>query len=44
MNLIEYYKNMNQAYRVNQFTEEDKNANVIKVKTGKRFMNLFPIL
>lgn len=42
VNLIEYYKNMNQAYRVNQFTEEDKNANVIKVKTGKKIYEFIP--
>ncbi|CDF58748.1 Piwi domain-containing protein [Thermobrachium celere] len=30
--LIDYFINTNQSYRVNKFTEEDKKANVIKVK------------
>lgn len=40
--LIDYYINRNQGKRVENFTEEDKNANIIKVKTNKIVLDCIP--
>lgn len=40
--LIDYYISRNQEYRVKNFTEEDKNANVIIVRAGKKTFNYIP--
>lgn len=40
--LIDYYISRNQAYRVNKFTEEDTNANVIVVRTNKKTLDCIP--
>ena len=40
--LIDYYITRNQGKRVEGFTEEDKNANVIKVKTNKIVLDCIP--
>ncbi|MCX7950920.1 MAG: Piwi domain-containing protein [Clostridiales bacterium] len=34
--LLEYYINNNQSYRINRFSEQDKKANVIKVKCNNK--------
>ena len=40
--LIDYYIYRNQSYRVNKFTEEDKNANVIVVRNKKISLYCIP--
>ncbi len=40
--LIDYYISRNQEYRVKNFTEEDKNANVIIVRANKKIFNYIP--
>lgn len=40
--LIDYYITRNQGKRVEKFTEEDRNANVIKVKTNKKTLDCIP--
>lgn len=40
--LIDYYITRNKGKRVEKFTEEDKNANVIKVKTNKKILDCIP--
>lgn len=40
--LIDYYIYRNQSYRVNKFTEEDKNANVIVVRNKKISLDCIP--
>ncbi|WP_073249391.1 Piwi domain-containing protein [Caloramator proteoclasticus] len=40
--LIDYFINNKQEYRVNKFTEEDKKANVIKVKGHKNTFYFIP--
>jgi len=40
--LIDYYITRNQGKRVEKFTEEDRNANVIKVKTNKIILDCIP--
>ena len=40
--LIDYYIYRNQSYRVNKFTEEDKNANVILVRNKKISLDCIP--
>ena len=40
--LIDYYISGNQKYRVSKFTEEDKNANVIVVRTNKKTLDFIP--
>lgn len=40
--LIDYYITRNQGKRVEEFSEEDKNANVIKVKTNKIVLDCIP--
>lgn len=40
--LIDYYISGNQKYRVNNFTEEDKNAKVVTVRTKKKTLDFIP--
>ncbi|MBS6601435.1 MAG: Piwi domain-containing protein [Clostridium sp.] len=40
--LIDYYISRNQEYRIKDFTEEDKNANVIVVRFKKKTFNFIP--